>query len=232
MIPTYCAVWNYRNKKNKNGLYPIHIRIGLNTKAKYDYRYDPVELPLNVKKDQWADKPNAWVRNNHPFAFEINERIKAKLDILDKLTKRYYGAKKSLNFPVIFRELGKDYNPNSFNRYFDEYIKSPREVLDATTLGRYRSALQWLNRFNSDITFHDLSDTLFLEFKKYCQLHAELEPSTLNGYFNAIKKVVYWSRKDQHITKEHQETVFEDVHISVKRKPAVHLEVEEARLDI
>lgn len=229
MTPTYCPVWNWRGKKNKNGKYPIHIRIGLpvGPEGRYHYKYPEVELPQKVAAGQWADKPNAWVKNNHPFAFEINERIKEKLDILDKLTQRYYSGKKTLNFPIILRELGKDYNINSFNKYFDEYIKSPREVLDETTLGRYRSALQWLNRFNAEITFHDLSDTLFADFKKYCQLHAELEPSTLNGYFNAIKKVVYWSRKDNHITKAHQETVFEDVKISVKRKPAVHLEVEQ-----
>ena len=58
-------------------------------------------------------------------------------------------------------------------------------------------------------------------------MDASLVASTINGYFNAIKKVVYWSRKDNHITKAHQESIFEDVHIKVGKSKKEHLEIHE-----
>jgi hypothetical protein len=48
-------------------------------------------------------------------------------------------------------------------------------------------------------------------------------------FFNAIKKVVFWARKDTHISKEHEETIFEDVHIKIGKAKKDHLEVEEVK---
>ena len=222
-MPTYRPVWNWRNKKNENGQYPIHIRICLNRITKYY----PVEVPRNIRKEEWTGKPNNWIKNTHPFAFEINGAIKEITDILDGLVRRYYVAKKSLNFAIIYRELLKNNNTNIFNAYFDDFIKDPPETFDPETLKRYRACLKHLNRFNAFITYNDLSSELFLRFKKYCETDASLVASTINGYFNAIKKVVFWARKDNHITKAHQESIFEDVHIKVGKSKKEHLEIEE-----
>jgi hypothetical protein len=34
--------------------------------------YYPVKVPQKVREEQWNGKPNAWIKNTHPFAFEIN----------------------------------------------------------------------------------------------------------------------------------------------------------------
>jgi site-specific recombinase XerD len=224
-MPTYYPVHNYRNSKNKNGRYKIHIRIYLDQKP----RYYEVKVPLKVREEEWAGKDKAWVKNTHPFAFEINEKIKERLEVLDKLVKRYYNANKSLTFPLIFKELKKRNNTDSFLAYFDDYIKDPRETVDEETLKRYRSCWNHLSQFNATITFNDLSGDLFQDFKKYLEKEAKLVGSTINGYFNAIKKVVFWARKDNHITKEHEETIFEDVHIKIGKAKKDHLEVEEVK---
>jgi hypothetical protein len=70
-LPLYKPLWNWRNNKNQNGLYPVHIRISINS----IHKYFPVKVPLKIRKDQWSDKPSAWVKNNHPFAFEINNAL-------------------------------------------------------------------------------------------------------------------------------------------------------------
>lgn len=110
--------------------------------------------------------------------------------MLDKLVKRYYTANKSLTFPLVFRELKKRNNTDSFLAYFDDYIKDPRETVDEETLKRYRSCWNHLSRFNPTMTFNDLSGDLFQ-------------------------------------AKEHEETIFEDVHIKIGKAKKDHLEVEE-----
>src|SRR5690349_2405906 len=139
-LPVYAPVHNWRNAKTKNDLYKVHIRVHLLGQE----RYYEVEIPRKVRPMEWTGKDKSWVKNVHPFAFEINEKIKEKLDILDKLVKRYYNVNKSLSFDVIGREIKKRNNTNSFIAFFDDYIKDPRETVDEVTLKRYRASYNHL----------------------------------------------------------------------------------------
>jgi site-specific recombinase XerD len=210
---------------NENGRYKIHIEIYISRKLKREY--EEVNVPLKVAKEEWSGKTDGWVKIIHPYAFEINEAIKDKLALLSNLNKRYYTAKKTLTWPLIKKELQRSNNTNSFLAYFREIIKDPPESLDDTTMERYKVTLGHLTRWNPSITFNDLSEELFQEFKKYLEKQKDLAGSTVNGYFNAIKRVVAWSRKDLHITKEHQETIFEDIHIKIGKTAPDHLEIHE-----
>ena len=203
----------------------IHICIYVGGKREYH----PVNTPLNVAKSEWTAKVNSWVKNTHPYAHRINEEIKATLDLLNDLNKRYMSGKKRLTFPIIFKELQKSNNPNSFNLFFEDIIKDPPELLDEETMRRYHAALFNLNKFNPDIKFADLSEELFQQFHKWCILKTGLAGSTVNGYFNACKKVVSWARKDHQITKLHEQTIFEDIHIKVGKPKKDSLEIEEIK---
>lgn len=222
-LPVYSPVHNWRNANNKNNLYKIHIRVHLLGEE----RYYEVEIPRKVRPQEWTGKDKSWVKNTHPFSFEINEKIKEKLDILDKLVKRYYNVNKNLSFDVIGREIKKKNNTNSFIEYFDEYIKNPRETVDEPTIKRYRASYNHLKDFAPKMTFNELSDVIFQEFKKYLEQEKKLLGSTINGYFNAIKTATFWARKDNHITKEHEESIWEDVHIKINKSKKEYLEVDE-----
>jgi hypothetical protein len=222
-LPTYAPVWNWRGAQKDNKRYPIHLRVTINRST----RYPEIKVPMKTKEAEWSGKAPVWIKNTHPFSQEINLAIKEKIDILDNLTARYFKAKKSLTFPLVFRELQRNNNTHSFLDYFREIRKDPPELLDDETMKRYHATLLHLEKFKPIITFNDLSEELFQEFKKYCVKEAELAMSTINGYFNACKKVIYWARKDQHITREHGASIFEDVHIKVGKPKVESLEVEE-----
>jgi hypothetical protein len=224
-MPSYRVLWNYRSRPNKEKRYKIHIEIYLGRHLRREY--EEIEIPMKVSKEEWSGKQNNWVKINNPYSLEINEAIKIKLDVLYSLNKRYFTSGKRLTLPLIKKELQRNYNPNSFLGYFREIIKDAPETLDGATITRYQVALGHLERWRPDIAFQDLSEELFQEFKKYLEQKKELANSTINGYFNALKKVVEWVRKDQHITKEHQETVFEDIHIKVGKTKKDSLEVHE-----
>jgi len=131
------------------------------------------------------------------------------------------------NKNLIFKELQRGNNTQSFNAYFEEIIKDPPEHLDPVTMNRYRAALAVLNSFNPKITFNDLSDDLFEKLKKHAIEKKELAGSATNGYFNAYKKVINWARKDHHLTKGHEESIFEDIHIKIGKPKKDSLQLEE-----
>ena len=73
-MPTIAIVLNWRNQTNKSGLYPLHIRIGLND----NYRYYKIDTSTKVKLSEWSGQEDAWVKQSHSFAFEINNKIREK----------------------------------------------------------------------------------------------------------------------------------------------------------
>jgi hypothetical protein len=62
-MPTIAIVINWRNQVNKSGLYPLHIRIGIND----NYRYYKIGTPTKVKLSEWSGQEDGWLRQSDPF---------------------------------------------------------------------------------------------------------------------------------------------------------------------
>ncbi|WP_341835011.1 phage integrase SAM-like domain-containing protein [Chitinophaga pollutisoli] len=222
-FPTFNVVFNYRNANNKNGKYSIHIRITFNQNSKYF----EVKVPKKVGKHQWSGKYGRWVKNNHEFSNEINEKIDCTLRKLIDLQKRYFSNCKQLTFTDIFRELRGEYSGDNFNVYFSKVIKDPPELLVAGTLKRYEAALLVLQKFNSNLDFHELTTELFMRLKKFAREKLSLSASTIRGYFNVYKKVVYWARLQGQINREHERQLFIGVKHKMIKPKKEYLEVHE-----
>ncbi len=64
-------VFNWRNQINVKGKYSIHLRLTIGRVVKYF----KIAVPQSVTEEQWMGKDDTWVKPNHPFAFEINNKI-------------------------------------------------------------------------------------------------------------------------------------------------------------
>jgi site-specific recombinase XerD len=222
-LPTFTIVFNYRNTVNKNGLYPIHIRVTLNRISKF-YR---IKAPLNVAKKHWSGNYRQWVRDNHPYSLEINDRIFEKLQTLEDLLKRFYLNKQQILFSDIFKALQAKSVSESYNSYFEEIIKDSPEYLLPATFKRYHAALLALNKFNSNVTFYELNEEFFQRLKKFCKEKLNLSASTIRGYFYAYKKTLHWARLDAHITREEEKELLEEVRHRPGRPKKDFLEIQE-----
>ena len=141
-IPKISVVWNWRNQNNITGVYSIHLRISINRISKY-YK---IQIPKKVSREEWSGKDDAWVKPSHPFAFEINNKITEKKMLLHELIKKYYYLNKPLSFPVIFRQLKRRGDANSFLEYMQHYILDPPEKLHENTLKKYETCLKHLTK--------------------------------------------------------------------------------------
>ena len=91
-LPNIGIVFNWRNQVNISGLYPIHLRIQIDQYSRY-YR---IEVPKKITFDDWSGKDDCWVKDTHPFAFEINNKIREKKNIVFDLIKRSYNFNKKI----------------------------------------------------------------------------------------------------------------------------------------
>lgn len=125
-IPTISVKYNWRKSFNNNGTYPVHIKVYFSGEQP---RYYPVKLPGKVFEDEWDGTNNAWVKNTHPFYFEINNKIAEIINKLNELIRRYYSTNKPLSFYIIEKEFLFRGERNIFNDYFQNYINCPPDLV-------------------------------------------------------------------------------------------------------
>ena len=148
-LPHVTVILNWRKEVNSSGLYSVYLRITLNRIS----RYYKVDTPQKVRQDQWSGIPDSWVKNSHPFAFEINNKILEKKAVITELTKRCYNFKKSITFENIFSHLKQKGDKNSFYDFMDAYIKRPPEKLEPNTIKKYSTTLTHLRSFRKELFF-------------------------------------------------------------------------------
>lgn len=222
---------NYRNRDNKTGLYPVHLRITIDR----EQRYYQVKVPQKISLVQWTGKPDNWVSNAHPFAFEINNKIIEKKSIVIEVIKRCYNLNKPVTFYAIDRELNRKGDRAVFNDYVRNYIDNPPEnvTLDSVTWEKYEAFLGHLNKFQPKIMMGEVDGTFVARFKNYLSnlkgRKGKMDPATVKSYFDKFKVVVtHAAKKDRLLDINEVEASFEDVKISVpKKKEGLHLEIEE-----
>jgi integrase len=222
---------NYRNKKNKGGLYPIHLRITINS----EQRYYPIKVPRKVALNEWSGKNDCWVKNTHPYAFEINNKIIEKKTIITDLVKRCYTLNKPVSFYHVDRELNRKGDRKIFNDYVRNYIDNPPEYvkLDAVTWEKYEAFLKHLNNFQSRILISEIDGIFVARFRNYLSnlkgRNGKMDPATIKSYFDKFKVILTYAAKKEHLLDIREvENHFEEVKISVPRKKeGQHLEIEE-----
>lgn len=233
-VPTISVKHNWRKQTNRDGRYGIHIRVYLSGEQARHY---PVKLPAKVSPDQWQGKENHWVKNNHPFFFEINCKIAETINKLNELIRRYYNMNKPVTFYSIEKELMLRGERNNFNDYFRNYIRHPPETvsLDEVTWEKYRACLFHLNNFQERITFSQIDETLIARFKNYLSnlkgRNGKMGPATIKSYWDKLKVVLtHAARKDHFLDPIEVERYFDEIKVSVpKKKEGQHLEIEEVQ---
>jgi hypothetical protein len=132
-IPTIVPVLNRENRSNLRRKYPIHIRVTLNRSSKYIC----VTLPEKVAKEEWSGVEGRWVKDNHIYAFEINNKIRKAKSKIEDLVKRFYVFDKQISFNDIFQHLKKKGDDRLFNDYAKEYIRLKPDKLAIATWEKY-----------------------------------------------------------------------------------------------
>jgi site-specific recombinase XerD len=223
-LPTLEVVFNWRNEANKKGLYSIHLRITINR----DSRYYKIPLPQKVSRVQWAGKEDGWVKN-HPFSFEINNKIREKKNVVNDIIKKSYTLNKPLGFEAIFRHLEKKGSAQSFYDYMTDFIKNPPEKLEEATIKKYNTALSHLKEFKKELFFADIDNLLIRDFHKFLQSTKDLQGATCKKYMEIVKRVITFARKDGYLDPSQMEHLFEDVRIKVAQPKRTFLDVQEIK---
>ena len=135
-----------------------------------------------------------------------------------------------LTFSDIFAALKNSGHCGELNMFFADYIRLPTDKLEPDTFKKYKACLDHLNSFKKEIRFNDLTPEMIEDFYEYCRDVKNLQGSTIDSYFNALKKVLRLARKAQLISRETVTELFEDLHIAVNKAKRSFLTIEEIKI--
>lgn len=224
-LPTVTIVFNRLNSKNKTGMYSLHLRITIERNSKYV----PIPLPQKISTSDWnaKHKGDCYVKNSHPFAFEINQKIIEMKNKANDVIKRHYLQNKSITFDAILQQLNRNSTKLTFNQFAAEYIKNPKEKFELATITKYNTFLKHLNDFNKQVQFNDLTPELVVNFRTHLEVKLNLAGSTMKSYFDKFKKIVNQAEREGYLDYQQTRFLFTDAKIKVNEASRTFLEIEE-----
>lgn len=171
-------------RKDKNGLFPIKIRITQNRKSTY------VPLGLSIKKVEWSEHKKL-VKTIHPDSDEINDQI---IQLTEELEKQHINLEPKKN------------NKNNFFEYLQLRIDLKKEGNKFFSTKRYQSLFFHLNKFsnNQPIYFTDINKEFVVRFTSYLEKNIqsrndreEASVNTVVNYLKVFKTILNHAIKDE-----------------------------------
>lgn len=172
-----------RKKANKDGTFPIAIRITKDRKTSFVY------IGHSIKKNDWDEK-NRRIKNGHPNATRLNNLIAKKYaEANDKLIE--LETSKNDTSSIAIKKTIKARANSSFFAQAEIYLEN---IKTSGRYNRYVSEEPRVRKFKEflkgqDITFQEITVALLTKFKAYLKGDQKLSERTVMNYFILIRTI-------------------------------------------
>lgn len=182
-----------RKKANKNGLFPIAIRITKDRKSTYLFTGQYIE------EKHWDEK-NKKVRKSHPNSVRINHLIMKKVsEYNDKLLEHEADSKTRSSHLAVKQEIRKEYSTKSFfslaNHYLNNLEKSGKHNRLSAEKPRVKHFREFLK--GSDIDFRDITVLKLQGFQSYLKVNRNISERTIVNHLIVIRTIYNLAIKEK-----------------------------------
>ncbi|MDW5287229.1 phage integrase SAM-like domain and Arm DNA-binding domain-containing protein [Formosa sp. PL04] len=166
-----------RKKKNKEGLYPLAIRITKNRRAIYHY------IGHYITLNDWDEK-NLRVKNSHPYASRLNHLLYTKLTDANKKLIELQADENDLSPEQIKTTI---YNSKKNATFFEIAEDFLLELKTNNELARHASDKSRINQVllfhkSKHLKFHQIDESFLRNFKGFLRTRNEIsERSIINN---------------------------------------------------
>ena len=173
-----------RKKKNKEGLYPIAIRVIKDRKSSFLYTGKYIDL-----KD-W-DGVNLRVKKSHPNHSRLNNLILKKLsEINDKLLELETNNE-AVSAKVVKKHFKKEIKQTTFFQLAGTYLSDLQKAGKHSRYSADKPRITHFKKFlkNIDIDFVDITVPLLKKFKIYLKQKRKITDRTIVNYLVVIRTI-------------------------------------------
>ncbi|MEO9476837.1 MAG: site-specific integrase [Cyclobacteriaceae bacterium] len=173
-----------RKKQNKEGLYPIAIRITENRKSSY------IQLGQYIDPDFWDEK-NHKVKKSHSNSKWLNNLILMKLAEANSKLLELETSEKRISSSAVKKHINREYKNTSFFKLADRYIDSLERSGKHNRTSAEKPRIKHFKEFlrGQDIDFRDITEMTLRKFQSYLREHRKVSERTVVNHLIVIRTI-------------------------------------------
>lgn len=213
-----------RKKINKDGSYPLALRITKDRRTSYIY------LSRNIDEKDW-DAVHQKVRRSHPNYKRLNSfLLKKKADAINMILENEL-KEKAFSVQELKQQLTNDKTTDTFFAQADLYFKTLKEAENYNRLTAERPAINHLRRFlkGKEIAFSDITIALLERFKAYLSGTVKVSERTAVNYLIIIRTLYKRAIKNGLANQEDYPFGMDKFHIKKPESLKIGLNEEEVK---
>ena len=151
-----------RKKANKQGLFPLVVRITKNRKTNYLYTGHYIDI-------KYWDEDNRKVRKSHPNSIRLNNLLVNKLAEANQTLIDLQTHKNDISSKQIKKEIATPLTKTSFKEIADKYLEELEKANKLQQLSSDKARIGHFIKFvdNDDLTFREIDEALLRQFSLY-----------------------------------------------------------------
>jgi integrase/recombinase XerD len=213
-----------RKKRNKDGSYPLAVRITKDRKSSF------VHLGHHVEESYWDEK-NGRVRKSHPNSVRLNNLLAKKLAEAEDNLLDLEIQKNDTSSHVIKRRLTSN-KGTSFFAQADIRLKNLKDAgkynVYNTDFSRVKIFREYMN--GHDIAFQDITVAFLTKFKAYLKGVRQVGEQTTVNYLTLIQKIFNQAIGSNIIDSKHYPFGKGKIRLKPPRSLKIGLTAEEVKL--
>ena len=172
-----------RKKLNKDGSYPLAIRITKDRKASF------IHLGYNIMESDW-DGDTQRVKKSHPNSSRLNHFILTKLAVASDKSLEMESTRKEVSSRAVKQKI----KPLGGSTFFPQAELYLAQLRTAGKYNRYTADKPRVKHFkdflrNEDIAFSDITEGLLDRFKNYLKAVLKISDRTIMNHLVVIRSV-------------------------------------------
>ncbi len=211
-----------RKKPNKEGKYPLAVRITKDRRTSYLYTGQFIDLK------HW-DATERIVRKSHPNAVRLNNLLLAKLSEVNKKLLELQTTKDDISSKQIKKEITAPLNKTTFKELSESYLQ---EIKANGKLTRYASdkvRVDHVLRFakNNYLTFKEIDEAFLRRFMSYLKVSRKLSQRSVVNNLVVIRTLYNRAIKQGMVDRKHYPFGSDKIRIKFPETEKVGLTIKE-----
>ena len=187
----------YTYRQDKNGEYPIYLRIIKDRKPRY------MSVGFSCSKELW-DAKNNLPKKKHPLYHELLVHIETKKIEANKLLLDFSNDKIDYSVDQVKQNLQQAQKPKQqVLQYFETVIQSLREAQRVGTAEIFQYTQKSLSNFRKekDFAFTDITPGFLGKYEEYCLARGNAL-TTRSVYMRTFQRLVNMAKTEKFIKKD------------------------------
>lgn len=165
-----------RKKKNKEGKYPIALRITKNRQTSYIY------IGKYVNFEEW-DEVNQRVKKSHPNYIRLNNYIKKKLSLIDDKDLEMESQNKVVSAKALKKQMEDNGQKMTFFKLAHKYLTHLEQTEKYSRLNTEKSRIKHFREFSNggELYFQEITELYLKNFQAYLKAKGLSDRSVVNN---------------------------------------------------